>query len=284
MLSLLAQYEESGIGGLIETLARTPIDKVVLFAVLCTLVRVGIWRYLLGLPPHIRKHGGPRVAGFFQEVCDALIYAGIVVFLLIRPYVIQTFKIPSESMVPTLLVGDLLIVNKAVYRYSEPQPGDIVVFKPPQIAKEPGQGDVDFVKRLVGVPGQVIEIRDKQLYRDGVPVNEKYLNRDLPVQFQAMDFKLVRYKGEVIPIVRDDDGRTLHGSINERVVAQTDREMVWNLPAEEIPQNHYLMVGDNRDGSFDGRFWGLIDRRAIVGKAWVRFWPPNRMGGADVRK
>ena len=284
MLGLLAQYEETGFAGLIETLARTPIDKVVLFAVLCTLVRVGIWRYLLGLPPHIRKHGGPRVAGFFQEVCDALIYAGIVVFLLIRPYVIQTFKIPSESMVPTLLVGDLLIVNKAVYRYSEPQPGDIVVFKPPQIAKEPGQGDVDFVKRLVGVPGQVIEIRDKQLYRDGVPVNEKYLNRDLPVQFQAMDFKLVRYKGEVIPIVRDDDGRTLHGSINERVVAQTDREMVWNLPAEEIPQDHYLMVGDNRDGSFDGRFWGLIDRRAIVGKAWVRFWPPNRMGGADVRK
>jgi signal peptidase I len=284
MLGLLAQYQETGFAGLIETLARTPIDKVVLFAVVCTLVRVGIWRYLIGLPQHIRKQGGPRFAAFLQEVCDALIYAGIVVFLLIRPYVIQTFKIPSESMVPTLLVGDLLIVNKAVYRYSDPQAGDIVVFKPPQIAKEPGQGDVDFVKRLIGTPGQIIEIRDKQLYRDGVPVKEEYLNRDLPVQFQAEDFKLVRYNGEVIPIVRDDEGRTLHRSINDTVVPPSDREMVWNLDAVPIPKDHYLMIGDNRDGSFDGRFWGLIERDAIVGKAWVRFWPPNRMGGADVRK
>lgn len=284
MLGLLAQYEETGFAGLIETLARTPIDKVVLFAVLCTLVRVGTWRYLHGLPVHVRKQGGPRALAFFQELCDALIYAGIVVFLLIRPFVIQTFKIPSESMVPTLLVGDLLIVNKAVYRYSDPVSGDIVVFKPPQHAKDPGQGDVDFVKRLIGEPGQVIEIRDKQLFRDGVPVNEAYVNRDLPMQFQAMDFKLVRYKGEIIPIVRDDEGRTLQGSVNDNVVAQADRQMVWDLTAERIPADHYLMLGDNRDGSKDGRFWGLIERKAIVGKAWVRFWPPSRMGGADVRK
>ena len=77
-----------------------------------------------------------------------------------------------------------------------------------------------------------------------------------------MDFKLVRYKGEVIPIVRDDDGRTLHGSINERVVAQTDREMVWNLPAEEIPQDHYLMVGDNRDGLMHDKFI-IIDKSEV---------------------
>ena len=108
MLGLLAQYQETGFAGLIETLARTPIDRVVLFAVICTLVRVGIWRYLIGLPQHIRKQGGPRFAAFLQEVCDALIYAGIVVFLLIRPYVIQTFKIPSESMVPTLLGATFL--------------------------------------------------------------------------------------------------------------------------------------------------------------------------------
>jgi signal peptidase I len=284
MLGLLAQYEESGFAGLIETLARTPIDKVVLFAVICTFLRVGIWRGIHALPDHQRKQAGPKIAAFFQEVCDALIYAGIVVFLLIRPFVIQTFRIPSESMVPTLLVGDLLIVNKAVYRYSEPQAGDIVVFKPPQIAKEPGQGDIDFVKRLVGTPGQVIEIKSRQLYRDGVPVNEPYLNRELPVQFQAVDFKLVKYNGEVIPIVRDSEGRTLNGSINDRAVAQPDRQLVWDLPAEKIPPNKFLMVGDNRDGSFDGRFWGLIDRKDIVGKAWVRFWPLTRLGGADVRK
>lgn len=284
MLSLLAQYEESGVAGLIETLARTPIDKVVIFALVCTLIRVGIWRYLYPQPPHIRKQGGPRVLGFFQEICDALIYAGILVFLLIRPFVIQTFKIPSESMVPTLLVSDLLIVNKAIYRFSEPKAGDIVVFKPPEFAKEPGQGDIDFVKRMIGTPGQVIEIRDRQLYRNGVPVNEPYLNRELPVQYQPVDFKLVRYKGEVIPLIRDAEGRTPDRSINGMAVALPDRARVWDLPAEPVPEGHYLMIGDNRDGSFDGRFWGLIDRRAIVGKAWVRFWPPGRIGMADVRK
>lgn len=284
MLSLLAQYEESGIGGLIETLARTPIDKVVMFAVVCTLIRVGIWKYVHEQPPHVRKQGWPRVLGFFQEVCDALIYAGILVFLLIRPYVIQTFKIPSESMVPTLLVSDLLIVNKAIYRYSDPKAGDIVVFKPPQLAKDPGQGDIDFVKRLIGTPGQVVEIRDRQLYRNGVPVNEPYLNRELPVQFQAVDFKLVRYKGEIIPLIRDAEGRTPNKSIYDSAVAQADRMRVWDLQAEPVPEDHYLMIGDNRDGSFDGRFWGLIERKDIVGKAWLRFWPPSRIGMADGKK
>jgi len=284
MVSLLAQYEESGIGGLIESLARTPIDKVVLFALVCTLIRVGIWKYLQPQPLHVRKQTGSRVLGFFQEVCDALIYAGILVFLLIRPYVIQTFKIPSGSMIPTLLVSDLLIVNKAIYRFSEPKAGDIVVFKPPQLAKEPGQGDIDFVKRLIGTPGEIIEIRDRQLFRNGVPVNEPYLNRELPVQFQPVDFKLVRYKGEVIPLIRDAEGETPGRSIYDYTVAQADRQRVWDYEAVPVPENHYLMIGDNRDGSFDGRFWGLIERKDIVGKAWLRFWPPSRIGMADVRK
>ena len=284
MLGLLAQYEESGVAGLVEKLARTPIDKVVLFALVCTVIRIGIWRMLFTKAPHEREMTGARVLAFFQEVCDALIYAGILVFLLIRPYVIQTFRIPSESMVPTLLVSDLLIVNKAIYRYSEPQAGDIVVFKPPQIAKEPGQGDVDFVKRLIGTPDQIIEIRDRQLYRNGVPVNEPYLNRELPVQFQGIDFKLVRYQGEVIPIIRDSEGRSYGRSLYDMAVPPRDRERVWELDAAPIPADHYLMIGDNRDGSYDGRFWGLIERKAIVGKAWVRFWPLNRLGMADSRK
>jgi signal peptidase I len=152
MLGLLAQYTDSGFAGVIERLARTPIDKVVIFAVVCTLIRVGIWRFLQDKPIHIRKQGGPRFAAFMQEVCDALIYAGIVVFLLIRPFVIQTFKIPSESMVPTLLVGDLLIVNKAVYRYSDPQAGDIVVISPePAAAPQPATSMAAPSSRAVAV-------------------------------------------------------------------------------------------------------------------------------------
>ncbi|MDQ2986551.1 MAG: signal peptidase I [Armatimonadota bacterium] len=284
MLGLLAQYEESGIAGLVEKLARTPIDQVVLFALVCTLVRVGIWRHLHGQEAHVRQMKSSRVLGFFQEVCDALIYAGILVFLLIRPYVIQTFRIPSESMVPTLLVSDLLIVNKAIYRFQEPKSGDIVVFKPPELAKEPGQGDIDFVKRLVGAPGEVIEIKNRQLFRNGVPANEPYLNRELPVQFQAVDFKLVRYNGEIIPIVRSAEGRSYGKSIYDQAVPNQDKLRVWDLDAQPVPDAHFLMIGDNRDGSFDGRFWGLIPRDAIVGKAWLRFWPPNRIGMADSGK
>jgi len=293
MLELVAQarQQQTWFLDLVETLARTPISSVILFALVCTVVRVGIYAHLDRLHPAERKFGGARVLHWLHDLCDALVYAGILVFLLIRPFAVQTFRIPSESMVPTLKVGDLIIVNKALYRMQEPKAGDIVVFKPPAFArKKPAfsqekddDPNVDYVKRLIGTPGQTIEIKDRQLYRDGVPVDEPYINKESTFGSQPVDFKLVDYNGIIVPILRDGAGNSPGRSLYDEHIAAEDMQSVWDLPAEEVPPGKYLMVGDNRAGSFDGRFWGLIDRDVIVGKAWLTFWPPSRFGLSDKR-
>lgn len=289
MLELLAQAQgqNSGLLNLVEKLARTPISDVLIFSLICSALRVGLHYYLLRLDPIKLPTPGPRILRFFHDLFDALIYAGILVFLLIRPFAVQTFRIPSESMVPTLQVGDLIIVNKAIYRYSEPKAGDIVVFKPPAFARRPEDDpNIDFVKRMIGTPGQLVEIKGRQLFRDGVAINEPYLN--VPLSSGPTDFKLIEYpkgSGQIIPVMRDANGNVPGGrSLQLELVRPDEINLVWNYPAQKLPPGKYLMLGDNRDGSYDGRFWGLIERRQIVGKAWFTFWPISRFGSADKRK
>jgi signal peptidase I len=120
-----------------------------------------------------------RPARFVNNLLDAVIYAGILVYLIIRPYVAQPFYIPSESMVPTLKVGDVVMVGKYSYRFSDPKRFDIVVFRAPDWALNPLQtpGKTDFVKRLIGLPGDIIEVRAGEgLYLNGKLLNEPYLN------------------------------------------------------------------------------------------------------------
>lgn len=277
---LLAQHpQETGLSGMLEQLARASIGSVVLFALACTVIRVGLWLYLSRLDPLSSKLPINRILHVIQDFADALVYAGILVFLIIRPYFVQTFRIPTPSMVPTLREGDMLLVNKLVYRYSDPKAGDIVVFKPPKWALNPWDDpNMDYVKRAIGVPGDIIEIRNSQLFRNGVPENEPFLNEKL-----FGDFKLIKYNGKIVPLVRDPDGSTLGRSLYYEHVKSDDLIEVWGLPAEPVPKGYYLMMGDNRNQSFDGRYWGLVPRGAIVGKAWWRFWPPGRFGGADNR-
>ena len=224
-------------------------------------------------------------------------------------------------MWPTLYVNDFIVANKAIYRYSDPKPGDIVVFRPPVIATQghpeqvdPATGDVkvDFIKRCIGIPGQVIELRDGVLYRDGKMVDESYkalsecVDKDLPfgadcVNFRSLtdaekddltkaSFKLVKHNGRLIPFNStkyDANHRVGSGTPNERGTYSVADEFVIgdenearemrNLPAEPIPPGYYLMMGDNRNGSFDSRGWGLVPRKDIIGRSELIWLPFTRI-------
>ncbi|HWP31653.1 MAG TPA: signal peptidase I [Fimbriimonadales bacterium] len=274
---MLPLAQESIEPSVFERIARSSIETIVLVGLAFTVVRLGIYFYHSKVSPNQRNYFWKVV----DWLSDAVVYATIVVFLLVRPYFIQTFRIPTPSMLDTLKINDIIIVNKLAYRIYEPQPGDIVVFKPPARAvRRHGQDEnTDYVKRLIGVGGQTIEIRDSVLYRDGKKVEEPYLKDKI-----FGDFKLVKYNGQLIPIVRTPWMPTNLASAPEYRIPDEDKDRVWTLPAEKIPEGYFLMMGDNRNQSDDGRFWGLIDRKAIVGKAWLRILPLHRFGPVDVRK
>ncbi|MCX7801039.1 MAG: signal peptidase I, partial [Fimbriimonadales bacterium] len=296
---LLAQTEAGDFATTIDALARTPLSRILLLVAVLTVVRMAIHRYLLGTPPHQRT-GMYSIVRFVNDTSDAIIYAAILVFLLLRPFALQMFRIPSGSMVQTLMVNDFIVANKAVYRYSDPKVGDIVVFRPPKEAVPPqmmdgdGQVNVDFVKRCVGVPGQVIEIRNNVLYRDGKPVDEPYktftmqlaadrfvkLSPEEVAALPAYDFKLVKFHGKYVPLTYSGDfvNDTERTAPAFRVDDPDTMRALKDLPPAPIPPGHYLMMGDNRNGSFDSRGWGLVPRDAIIGRAeWVVL-PFSRFG------
>lgn len=172
------------------------------------------------------------------EYIEALVVAFLLA-MVIRTFVVQAYKIPSGSMLETLQIGDHLLVNKFVYGVkipftnhyifegSDPERGDIIVFEYP---KNPS---VDYIKRVIGVPGDVIEMRDKQLYRNGERVVEDYIQHSQP---------------HVVAPVRD------------------------SFAPITVPEGKYFVLGDNRDDSQDSRFWGFVDKHAIHGKAWILYW------------
>ncbi len=177
------------------------------------------------------------------EFVDSGLIALVLVFMLIRPFVVQAFYIPSASMQPTLLEDDKILVNKFIYRFREPHRGDVVVFRSPPAASADQK---DYIKRLVGLPGDEIEVRpgvvDNHgetvpagiLYRNGKPVEEAYTKEPM-------------------------DPYRVYGPV-------------------KVEPGKVLVMGDNRNNSHDGRYWGQLDMGRIRGKAMVIFWPPGRMG------
>ena len=168
-----------------------------------------------------------------KEWTHSIIVAAILT-LIIRTFVIQAFKIPSGSMIPTLQIGDKLFVNKFIYRFHSPERGDIIVFKYPKDPKK------DFIKRLVAVGGETVEIRDGKIY-----VDDKVL--DDPETF-----------GKFYYFNHDP-----YGGPGEKIT---------------VPLDNCFVLGDNSANSQDSRFWGFVPRKSILGKALVRWWPLNRMG------
>ena len=279
--TLAQQYTgQTKASDIINDLARTPLSKVLMLVAICTLIRLALYPYMKSVPAHQRS-GLFTVARFFNEAMDAIVYAGVFVFLVIRPFFIQAFKIPSESMLDTLLVNDFIVANKAIFRYSEPQFQDIIVFRPPGRACTPeqfdadGQVNVDFIKRCIGLPGDLIQIQNGTLYRNGKAVNESYI-KEKPV----FDFKLVKYKGSYWPVVAQNNAANWKGSFpiadEYGVSEQSEMDALIALPAEKVPAGYFIMMGDNRNGSFDSRGWGLVPRDEIVGRAELIWFPINR--------
>lgn len=176
----------------------------------------------------------------FRDTLDSLIVA-FVIAMIIRAIFIQAFKIPSGSMLDTLLIGDHILVNKLSYVFSEPKHDDIIVFEFPL---EP---DKDYIKRVIGVAGDKIKIVDKVVYRNGEELKPDY------TKFEYVS----SVPGDVMP--RD------------------------NIEEFTVPENTVFVMGDNRDASFDGRFWGMVDVDSIVGKAFVIYWSWGEGGLTDIR-
>lgn len=175
-----------------------------------------------------------------REYTEAIVIA-LVLALFIRTFIVQAFKIPSGSMLPTLKIGDYLLVNKFIYGIkmpftgtviipiTNPKPNDIVVFKFP---KDPS---LDYIKRVIAVGGDTVEVRNKKIFVNGKPFLDK------------------------------------HGvHLDANLVGQRD-----NFGPVRVPPGKIFVMGDNRDNSYDSRFWGFVDQKAILGKAWIIYWSWN---------
>ena len=182
-----------------------------------------------------------------RDWSEALIVAAVLA-LIIRSFVVQAFKIPSGSMEDTLLIGDHLLVSKficglqvpfsedPILSIRDPERGDVIVFEFPEDKDKSYFKRRDFIKRVIGLPGDKVEIRNKNVYING----ERYLTPEAV------------YK----------DGTLTSGPRD-------------NMSAVTVPANNYFVMGGNRDRSYDSRFWRFVDRSAIKGKAFIKYWSWN---------
>jgi signal peptidase I len=194
--------------------------------------------------------GRSSIAELFIIVPIALLLA-----LGIQAFLIKPFRIPSESMIPTLEVNQRVLVDRVTFRFSDPHRGDVVVFKAPKGADEnrcgvrhsersacpeptPDQSDENFIKRVVAVPGDKLKVIEGRVYINDKRQDEPFLNENTNFNCEICD-----------------------------------------LPEEiTIPPGHFFMMGDNRGESADSREWGPVPESWIVGNAFSTYWPPDRIG------
>lgn len=203
-----------------------------------------------------------RLRHFLLEACDSLLIALALVFFLIRPFVVHAFLIPSQSMEETLLVGDRLLVNKFVYRLRHPHRQEIVVFKAPPLALEKsGKPDqTDYIKRVIGTPGDLVRVENGKAWINGEPLDEPY------VRINSLFVHRRFFPDDYLYDVpwRDTYRHTI--------------ERHWGKLWVRVPEGCYFVLGDNRFASLDSRDWGFVPEQALIGKSLVRFWPLHRIG------
>ncbi|HBB32580.1 MAG TPA: signal peptidase I [Cyanobacteria bacterium UBA8803] len=176
----------------------------------------------------IQKGENPWVEGVKTIVLSCFLAIGI------RSFVAEARYIPSGSMEPTLQINDRLIIDKLSYKFRDPQRGDIVVFSPTDALKKQNFKDA-FIKRIIGLPGNTVEVKGGRVYIDNRPLREKYIE-------EAPNY---------------------------------------NFGPVKVPADQYLVLGDNRNNSYDSHYWGFVPRDKIIGRAIVRFWPVTRVGELD---
>ena len=190
---------------------------------------------------------------WYREWSEALIVA-VVLALIIRTFLFQAFKIPSGSMLDTLLIGDHLLVNKFIFgtkipfvdgrhlTIRHPERGDVIVFEFPEDAGKSYFERRDFIKRVIGTPGDVVEVKNKKVYVNG----------------ELYDIAQEEHKdADLLPAMASP--RDFFGPI-------------------KVPENNYFVMGDNRDYSYDSRFWGFVHETKIKGLAFIKYWSWNGEG------
>ncbi len=201
------------------------------------------------------------------EWCRSVLVA-FALFLLVRAFLVEAFRIPTASMENTLLVGDFLVVNKAVYgasvpgtplrlpAFAEPERGDVIVFAPPH---DPGRS---YVKRVVGVAGDVLEMRAKKLYLNREPLDEPYARRTDPRRDEF-------HPGMAWQADFLDEGRD----------ATSYRPTRDNWGPIRVPAGNYFVLGDNRDNSEDSRYWGFVGETSVRGRPWFVYYSFDSSSG-----
>jgi len=179
------------------------------------------------------------------EVIKTILLSGVLA-LGIRQFVAEARYIPSGSMLETLQINDRLIVDKLSYRFSSPQRRDIVVFNPTEALEKQNFHDA-FIKRVIGLPGEKVELKQGKVYINGKVLQEPYVKDNEQTSVEVCPGGQPAFLAK--PVV--------------------------------VPPNSYLVLGDNRRNSYDGRCWGLVPRDRIIGKASVRFWPFDHLGAID---
>jgi len=208
----------------------------------------------------------------------------ILVVFFLRSFLVEPFKIPSSSMVPTLLVGDFILVNKfaygvrlpvanrKVFDIGNPQRGDVMVFRYPE------DPSLDYIKRVVGLPGDRIEYRNKRLTINGKPVPERQVDDYLSRERMQFSRRYVETLGGVEhQILLDDDAPPYITPLRSFPFAGNCNYNMSGL-ACTVPPGHYFMMGDNRDNSSDSRVWGFVPDENIVGKAFFIWLNLNELG------
>ena len=208
----------------------------------------------------------PSMTVVVKEYLDAFIVAGLVALFLIT-FVVRTFFIPSGSMEPTLQIHDVLLVNEFEYHLTSPHDEDIVVFPPPIASTN------DFIKRLMGSPGETFRIHDGVVYRNGKALVEPYI-----AQKPAYELEIKKYNIYIDNVPLDP---------SEANVPPREK---WTSP-DTIPPGCYFMMGDNRNNSEDSHIWGFAQpkgtfatgplagkKAGFTGHAFLLFWPPGRIG------